>query len=69
VFEAVWTTDPAVVRSAALVAAGLAARVVPQAARLPALMRERPPALEAPSPALTALTNRMVGYLDAAATG
>jgi hypothetical protein len=68
-FEAVWTTDPAVVRSAALVAAGLAARAVPEAARLPALLADRPPALEAPAPALTALTNRIVGYLDAAATG
>jgi hypothetical protein len=69
IFEAVWTTDPAVVRSAALVAAGLAARAVPEAARLPALLADRPPALEAPAPALTALTNRIVGYLDAAATG
>jgi hypothetical protein len=43
---------------AALVAAGLAARAVPGAARLPALPADRPPA---PAPALT---NRMVGYLD-----
>jgi DNA-binding transcriptional MerR regulator len=65
VFEAVWTTDPAVVRSAALVAAGLAARAVPSAARLRLLLGDRPPPLEAPAPALTALTNRVVGYLDA----
>ena len=29
-------------------------------------MRDRPLALESPAPGLTALTNRIVGYIDAA---
>jgi MerR family transcriptional regulator, light-induced transcriptional regulator len=65
VFEAVWTMEPAVVREAAQVAAGLAARALPDAARLPALLADRPLAFEAPPTGLTALTNRIVGYLDA----
>jgi DICT domain-containing protein len=65
VFEAIWTTDPAVVRDAAQIAASLAARATPAAERLLAKLADRPPAFEAPAPALTALTNRIVGYLDA----
>ena len=33
--------------------------------RMDALLDERPLALEQPAPALTAVTNRIVGYLDA----
>lgn len=65
-FEAVWTIDPRVVRRASMVAAGLA-RAVDGAlgARLEALLEDRPLAVESPAPALTALTNRMLGYLEA----
>ena len=64
-FEALWTLDPRVVRRAALVGAALAARAgVDEGERLEARLRDRPLALEAPAPGLTALTNRIVGYLD-----
>ena len=66
-FEALWTLDPRVVRRAALVGAALAARAGAEAGeRLEAVLRDRPLAFEAPAPALTALTNRIVGYLDCA---
>jgi len=65
-FEALWTLDPRVVRRAALVGAALAARAgTGVGERLEGVLRERPLAFEAPAPALTALTNRIVGYLDA----
>jgi DICT domain-containing protein len=65
-FEALWTLDPRTVRRAALVGAAIAARSAPDVgAHLTALLRDRPLALDAPAPALTALTNRIVGYLDA----
>ena len=68
VFEAVWTMDAAVVRRAAQVGAALAARSAPEwSERLLALLADRPLAVEAPTPGLTALTNRMIGYLDATA--
>jgi DICT domain-containing protein len=64
-FEALWTLDPQVVRRAALVGAELAARAGAQEGeRLEEALRERPLAFEAPVPALTSLTNRIVGYLD-----
>jgi DICT domain-containing protein/predicted DNA-binding transcriptional regulator AlpA len=64
-FEALWTLDPRVVRRAALVGAALAARGGAEVGeRLEGVLRERPLAFEAPAPALTALTNRIVGYLD-----
>jgi DICT domain-containing protein len=64
-FEALWTLDARIVRRAALVGAALAGRQAPElGARLEALLRDRPQAFEAPVPALTALTNRIVGYLD-----
>ena len=67
VFEAVWTMDPSVVRRAAQVGAALArvqrARVVGAAASI----ARRPPARRrVADPGLTALTNRMLGYLDGA---
>ena len=64
-FEALWTLDPRVVRRAALVGAALAARSGADVGRrLEDVLRERPLAFEAPVPALTSLTNRIVGYLD-----
>ncbi len=66
VFEAVWTMDPAVVRRAAQVAAALAGRAAPGVGeRAQQLLADRPLAVEVPAPALTALTNRMISYLEA----
>jgi DICT domain-containing protein len=68
-FEAVWTIDPHVTREAALVAARLVGRVDPaNGARLEALLSDRPLATDQPSPALTALTNRMIAYVEAGLT-
>jgi DICT domain-containing protein len=67
-FEAVWTLDPATVRRAALAGAAIAHDIAPAVGgRLDALLRDRPLALESPAPGLTALTNRIVGYMDAGA--
>jgi DICT domain-containing protein len=64
-FEALWTLDPRVARRAALVGAALAGRADPAlGSRLGRLLRDRPLAFEAPAPGLTALTNRIVSYLD-----
>jgi DICT domain-containing protein len=66
VFEAIWTMDPMVVRQAVQVGAVLAGRACPVlGARLDALLVDRPLAVDSPAPGLTALTNRVVGYLDA----
>jgi DICT domain-containing protein len=66
-FEAIWTIDPEATRRAAQVAARLAGRAdAPFGERLQELLTDRPLALEEPAPALTALTNRMVAYLEAA---
>ncbi len=52
-------------RRAAEVGARLVARVDPaEAERLEDLLHDRPLALEEPAPALTALTNRVVAYLE-----
>jgi DICT domain-containing protein len=68
IFEAVWTMDAPVVRRAAQVGAALAARSAPEwSERLLAMLADRPLAVETPTPGLTALTNRMIGYLDATA--
>jgi MerR family transcriptional regulator, light-induced transcriptional regulator len=65
-FEAMWTLDPRVVRRAAQVGASLARRAdAALGDRMDALLAERPLALEQPAPCLTAVTNRIVGYLDA----
>ena len=65
-FEAIWTLDPRVVRRAAQVAASLARRADPMLGeRMERLLAERPLAMEQPAPGLTAVTNRIVGYLDA----
>jgi DICT domain-containing protein len=64
-FEAIWTIDPEATRRAAQVAARLAGRADPVLGeQLEELLAERPLALEEPAPALTALTNRMIAYLD-----
>jgi MerR family transcriptional regulator, light-induced transcriptional regulator len=68
-FEAIWTIDPEATRRAAQVAARLAGRADPALGeRLEELLTDRPLALEEPAPALTALTNRMVQYLEAASS-
>ena len=58
-----WT--PTVVRRAAQVGAALAARAAPDGPSGAELLADRPLAVESPAPGLTALTNRMIGYLDA----
>ena len=64
-FESMWTMDPRVVRRAAQVSCGLAARWCPElAGRVERLLTDRPLAVEAPAPGLTALTNRLVAYLE-----
>lgn len=65
-FETLWTVDPRVTRDAALVAARLAGRAdAAVGQRLDALLGDRPLAMQRPEPALTALGNRMVAYLEA----
>ena len=64
-FEALWTLEPSTVRRAALVGSSLARRSAPEVgARLEELLENRPLAVESPAPGLTALANRIVGYLD-----
>ncbi|MDQ3632507.1 MAG: MerR family transcriptional regulator [Actinomycetota bacterium] len=66
-FEAIWTLDPRATRKAACVAARLTGRADPELGRhLEELLGHRPLACEEPAPTLTALTNRMVAYLEAA---
>jgi len=66
-FEAIWTLDPEITRRASLVAARLAGRQDAQLGeRLMSLLADRPLAVESPTPTLTALTNRIVDYLEAA---
>jgi MerR family transcriptional regulator, light-induced transcriptional regulator len=66
-FESMWTLDPAVTRKAARVAARLVTRQdAALGARLDAQLADRPMAMEEPTPALTAVTNRIVEYLEAA---
>jgi DICT domain-containing protein len=64
-FESLWTMDPAVVRRAAQVGSSLTRASCPQLAdEIDALLADRPLAIEAPAPGLTALTNRLVSYLE-----
>jgi DICT domain-containing protein len=64
-FEAIWTVHPRAVRRAGQVAAKLVAqRDAAYGAELEALLADRPLATEEPAPALTALTNRAIGYLE-----
>jgi MerR family transcriptional regulator, light-induced transcriptional regulator len=65
-FEAVWTMDPRVVRRAALVGCALAGAALPALGRrLERLLDDRPLAVEDPPAALTALTNRVIAYIEA----
>lgn len=67
-FECLWTIDPGTTRRASRVAARLAARADDQLGEeLEAVLRDRPMAVEEPAPALTALTNRALAYVDASA--
>ena len=64
-FESLWTMDPAIVRRASLVGCSLARDEAPElAGRIERSLADRPLAAEAPAPGLTALTNRLVGYLE-----
>jgi DICT domain-containing protein len=64
-FECFWTLDPVHVRTAARVGAALAAqRDAALGEELERMLADRPLALERPPSALTALTNRMVEYLE-----
>jgi DICT domain-containing protein len=64
-FEAIWTLDAGAARRASRAAARMAAAADPAlGARLDALLAERPLALDRPAPALTALANRVVAYLE-----
>lgn len=66
-FETIWTIDPQATRRAAVAAARIAGRSDPLAGeRLQELLAERPLAMDRPAPALTALTNRVVAYVDEA---
>ena len=52
-------------RRAALVGCALTRDEAPElAARIERVLADRPLAVEAPAPGLTALTNRLVGYLE-----
>jgi MerR family transcriptional regulator, light-induced transcriptional regulator len=64
-FETIWTLDPESTRRAARAATRLAASIEPASgAELDAVLADRPLALEHPVPALTALVNRVVAYLE-----
>lgn len=64
-YETIWTVDPAATRRAAQAAARIVALADREEGdRLAALLHDRPLALERPSPALTALTNRALAYVE-----
>ena len=64
-FEAIWTLDPQAARRACRTAARMAGAIDPATGdRLETLLADRPLALEQPVPALTALANRVVAYLE-----
>jgi DICT domain-containing protein len=66
-FEAIWTLDPLATRRAAQAAARLVSHTDPAlGAELDQLLLERPLAINDAAPALTALTNRVVAYLEVA---
>ncbi len=66
-FEAIWTVDPVATRRATEAGAALAGRSDPElGAELDAVLAGRPLAIEEPAPSLTALTNRLVAYMEAA---
>jgi DICT domain-containing protein len=64
-FEAIWTLDPRAARRSCRAAARMAAAIDPPTGELfEGLLADRPLALEEPVPALTALANRVVAYLE-----
>ena len=64
-FESIWTVHPRAVRRAGQVAAKLVGQVdEAYGSELEGMLADRPMAVEEPVPALTALTNRAIGYLD-----
>jgi DICT domain-containing protein len=64
-FEAIWTLPPRAVRRACEVASRLVAQADPgYGAELEDLLTDRPLAMEQPVPALTALTNRAIAYME-----
>ena len=64
-FEAIWTVQPQATRRAAQVAARLAGQIDPAyGSKLDALLAGRPLAVEDPAPALTALANRALAYVE-----
>jgi DICT domain-containing protein len=64
-FEAIWTLDPEAARRGCRAAARMASAIDPETGeQLDALLADRPLALEQPAPALTALANRVVAYLE-----
>ena len=66
-FESLWTVNPAVVRRAAEVAAKLAGRSNSELGeRLDNLLATRPIATDDQTASLTALTNRIVAYVESA---
>jgi len=66
-FEAIWTLDPIATRKAAQAAARIVALSDQQLGdELGQLLAERPLALAEPAPALTALANRALAYVEAA---
>lgn len=65
-FESLWTVDPKIVRRAVEVATRIAARSDQGLGeRLDGLLATRPLATEEPPSSLTALTNRIVAYVEA----
>jgi DICT domain-containing protein len=65
-FEAIWTIDPRATRRAAQAAARLAGQADADYGRqLDDLLADRALAMEQPAPALTALTNRLLAYVEA----
>jgi DICT domain-containing protein len=64
-FESLWTMDPEVVRRASLASAALASKVSAEIGEgMELALRDRPLAMDSPAPALTALCNRMIAYLE-----
>lgn len=64
-FETVWTVEPEAVREAARTAVGLAARAEPRLmASVGEIVAETPPMAGIEVPLVTALTRRIVAYMD-----
>lgn len=64
VFEAIWTVDPAAVRTAARAAASIAADTTPAGAEALYAMADAPPPGTTDLAAVTEMFNRVVAYVD-----